>query len=74
MSDLFNPQSARYRRGSYIVSMYCGAFVTMGLILSDFGAQEHILSPVSENYVFQSGISIIYSLFVLGTKVYKRQN
>ena len=47
MSGLFNPQNARYRRGTYMISIYLGVFVTCGIILSDWGAQEHVLSPVS---------------------------
>jgi hypothetical protein len=45
MSNFFNPANPRFRRGVHIISIYACTFVGAGVLIGDFGTQEHVFSP-----------------------------
>ena len=44
----FNPQSPHYRRGILLASIYVCSFSGLGMILSDFGKQDHVFTAVQK--------------------------
>lgn len=42
----FNPSNPLYRRGVTLFSVYACTIVGASVIMSDFGSQEHVFSPV----------------------------
>lgn len=42
----FNPANPRYRRGVTLLSVYTCGIVGVNVLMSDFGSQEHVFSPV----------------------------
>ena len=46
MASFFNPGSALFRRGVVIASAFSCTAVGIQVILSDFGSQKHIFTPI----------------------------
>ena len=42
----FNPANPQYRRGVSLLSVYLCTLVGTSVLMSDFGSQEHVFSPV----------------------------
>lgn len=51
MASFFNPGSAKFRRGIFILSVYSSTFVGFQMLIADFGTQEHVFSPI-HRYLF----------------------
>ena len=48
----FNPSNPNYRRGVSLFSVYACTIIGVNVIMSDFGSQEHVFSPV-HRYVYK---------------------
>jgi hypothetical protein len=46
MSYFFNPANPYYRRGVYLTACFFGSLSVVNGVLSDYGRQEHVFSPV----------------------------
>jgi hypothetical protein len=44
--DWFNPGNPKYRRGVVLLTTYVCSLVTVQVLMADFGAQDHIFTPV----------------------------
>ena len=48
MSNYFNPGSAKYRRGVWLTSVYACSLVAVQMLMTDWGSQEHVFTPVQK--------------------------
>ena len=46
MASFFNPANPQFRRGVFLLSVVGSVAVGTNILLTDFGAQEHVFSPV----------------------------
>ena len=44
--NAFNPANPQYRRGVSLLSVYICTLVGANVLMSDFGSQEHVFSPL----------------------------
>lgn len=44
--SFFNPASPRYQRGIILTSFFSCSLASLHILLSDFGSQEHVFSPI----------------------------
>jgi hypothetical protein len=48
MSNFFNPGSPKFRRGVMILSIVTCSFVGFHVLMSDFGSQKHVFTPIQK--------------------------
>ena len=66
MSLFLNPANPRYRRATVLMTYVSCTFIGVHIVLSDFGTQEHIFSPVQRFLIPK-----IDSLFGVDEKICK---
>jgi hypothetical protein len=72
MSIFFHPNNPKYRRGVKLLSIYACAFVSLNIILADFGPQEHVFTDVKICY--SQLFNITTNIFYLDPTIFISEN